>query len=80
MRALVAAAACLIACARGGSATNDSAEPVCGTLVCNMPPANECADADNLIAYDAMGTCDQGTCSYASMMITCPDGCEGKAC
>ena len=76
----IAAVACLISCARGGEARLDSTAQVCGTITCNTPPANVCADADNLEVFEATGTCDKDQCTYASMITPCPDGCANGQC
>lgn len=52
----------------------------CGGVTCNTPPANYCADADNLTVHEATGTCDGGACSYASHTEPCVFGCDAGAC
>jgi MYXO-CTERM domain-containing protein len=48
-------------------------------LACNTPPQNSCQDADTLIAYAAVGTCDDvAGCTYAQLAPqTCTYGCNG---
>jgi Cys-rich repeat protein len=52
----------------------------CVGVVCSTPPANECASTTQLKVYSPSGTCDQGTCSYASSLTTCAFGCSQGAC
>ncbi len=52
----------------------------CAGLVCDMPPAATCVDAQTLKVYSSAGTCSQGTCSYATVSVTCANGCSNGAC
>jgi Cys-rich repeat protein len=57
----------------------EAANP-CEGVTCNQPPANECADTNNLKVYNPAGTCDNGTCSYGSSQNPCQFGCANNAC
>lgn len=59
---------------------SDAQTNPCEGMVCNKPPAKECADADNLKVYNATGTCSEGLCSYSFSTTPCPQGCENGAC
>lgn len=59
----------------GGDAAN-----ACVGVTCEKPPANTCADAQNLTVYDAKGSCDNGACQYASHLVACKYGCKQDAC
>jgi hypothetical protein len=50
----------------------------CLGVTCNDPPANDCQDAGHLVAYDSVGNCDDGDCTYTSSVITCT--CSADAC
>lgn len=63
----------------------DAAEPdgpanPCEGVTCNDPPANTCADAQQLTVFDTNGACDNATCHYASHLVSCPQGCAQDAC
>ncbi|MCZ7685102.1 MAG: hypothetical protein M5U28_42560 [Sandaracinaceae bacterium] len=49
-------------------------------VVCDAPPASTCVDADTLRAFDPIGTCSDGVCSYEASEVACPDGCADGAC
>lgn len=66
-----------------GAAAGDGdagAAPVdsCIGIVCNTPPANDCDGPDKFTAYDSIGSCNNGICSYASNDISCT--CQNDAC
>ncbi len=63
----------------GGAGAMGGGGP-CDGVQCDMPPANTCADADNLLVYAAPGACDAGNCSYSSSTKPCPGGCANGAC
>lgn len=56
----------------------------CIGVTCDDPPADECQDADNLIEYDAQGTCDsssgQAECVYGTTVTPCEFGCGVDHC
>ncbi|MBI5531284.1 MAG: hypothetical protein HY898_01115 [Deltaproteobacteria bacterium] len=52
----------------------------CSGVTCDDPPANECADAQNLKVYNSTGTCDNGSCQYGSSLTACNYGCASNAC
>ncbi|MBW2276034.1 MAG: hypothetical protein JRF63_01000, partial [Deltaproteobacteria bacterium] len=52
----------------------------CEGVNCTTPPANFCADADNLTVYDVPGTCSGGTCSYTTHNEFCSFGCTAGSC
>lgn len=63
----------------GGETTSTS----CVGVTCDAPPANRCESAKALRAYDTVGSCDDGVCSYASQLIDCAcsdDACAGDLC
>lgn len=47
---------------------------------CNDPPTNTCKDANTLVAWSDAGSCQTGTCDYASVEVACPTGCDAGAC
>lgn len=57
-------------------------------MVCNTPPAADCASPTERRAYNATGTCSQGQCSYTANTQACNDNnacttgdrCESGAC
>jgi len=59
----------------------------CGTapLDCSSPPASRCVGDDALEVFAPTGVCQEGSCSYASNMMDCPncphcDPCAGVVC
>ena len=52
---------------------NGTPRSVCGD--CNAPPANYCASASAMIAYNPMGTCVDNACRYDAAVVACPGGC-----
>ena len=49
--------------------------------VCEAPPANVCISGTQLKAYDQVGACTGGLCTYASHTVTCgAGGCVNGAC
>src|SRR5262249_12499019 len=50
----------------------------CVGVTCNQPMANVCQDATHLLAYNTIGTCAAGSCSYASQVIPC--NCVNASC
>ncbi len=69
------ATACTDRCENGACVN----EP-CAGVVCNMPPAATCADAQTLMVFASAGTCSQGACSYATVTVPCANGCANGAC
>ena len=49
-------------------------------VVCDNPPASECADASTLRTYLPSGTCAGGSCSYAHTDSPCENGCAAGVC
>lgn len=50
-------------------------------LVCEAPPGNVCISGTQLKAYDQVGACTGGLCTYTSQIITCGSGgCVNGAC
>jgi hypothetical protein len=64
-------------CAFGCSDGVCNADPCVG-VICDHPPPNVCASAGGLTAYDTMGSCSGGTCSYGSQLEACT--CVSGAC
>lgn len=62
-----------------GGGGEGGADP-CAGVVCDTPPGNTCADADNLTVFSSQGTCSNGGCSYSSSTTACPFGCASDAC
>ena len=62
-----------------GSTDGGETNP-CEGVTCNAPPANACADAENLRVYESVGTCDEGECQYDVTVQPCPGGCQNGAC
>src|SRR5262249_5488942 len=50
----------------------------CLGVVCSSPPAATCTSASQLHGFTAQGTCEGGTCGYASFDVSCP--CEAGQC
>jgi hypothetical protein len=49
--------------------------------VCEAPPANVCISGSQLKAFDQVGACNGGLCTYASHVVTCgAGGCANGAC
>jgi len=51
----------------------------CDGIVCDDPPAARCTGGA-LATFASLGTCQAGTCSYASVSIPCSHGCRDGAC
>ncbi|MEM9861731.1 MAG: FG-GAP repeat protein [Myxococcota bacterium] len=51
----------------------------CDGVVCDTPPAARC-DGNDLITFNALGTCADGACGYGSSSTTCTHGCEADEC
>jgi hypothetical protein len=50
-------------------------------MVCEAPPANVCISSTQLKAYDQVGACNGGLCTYASHTVACGSGgCVNGAC
>jgi hypothetical protein len=64
-------------CTFGCSAGACKVDPCVG-VTCNQPMPNTCEDATHLRAYNTIGTCAAGTCSYASQVIAC--NCVNASC
>ena len=47
---------------------------------CEDPPPATCSDDSSLLAWNSVGTCEAGVCSYTSAVVPCPGGCAGGAC
>jgi formylglycine-generating enzyme required for sulfatase activity len=58
----------------GGTGPVDS----CVGVVCDSPPASSCTSAKEYQTFDNLGSCNEGSCSYAEHRIACT--CEGGAC
>jgi formylglycine-generating enzyme len=54
-----------------------NADPCLG-VTCSTPPASACVDSATFKAYDKIGTCSEGACSYAAQEIACL--CKSNAC
>jgi len=61
----------------GGVAGGGGADACLG-VICDEPPDNACESAETFRAYDAIGSCADGECSYTSNLISC--ACEDDAC
>jgi len=64
-------------CAFGCAAGACKADPCVG-VTCNHPMPNACDDPTHLRAYNTIGTCAAGNCSYASQVIAC--NCVNASC
>jgi hypothetical protein len=51
----------------------------CEGVVCNAPPARECADEATLRAFEPSGACDEGVCVYREIRVACAAGCDPAA-
>ena len=49
-------------------------------VVCGTPPKNSCKDPATMIAHALQGTCDGGTCTYATQEVFCANGCQDGLC
>ena len=50
----------------------------CASVVCDQAPDASCSSATALKAYDPVGSCDLGQCSYTWRQVACD--CQGDAC
>lgn len=66
--------------ASDSQSATDTTDGLCGGRVCNEPPADECIDEIALMAYDPIGTCNNGECSYSTSNVGCEFGCAAGAC
>ncbi len=66
-------------CAFGCAENACSGDPCVGVRCDTPTEANRCAGND-LLVYEAPGTCSAGACSYASHLVPCDFGCENGAC
>lgn len=57
-----------------------SQDDACTNVVCDKPPANECADGNTVRIYEGDGACREGSCEYPSTTVACPFGCKNGAC
>ncbi len=64
--------------AAGSASVGDGGGDPCLGVVCNTPPASFCADDAHLQAYDTIGSCSAGTCSYHSQLAACT--CKDNVC
>ena len=64
----------------GTDASGGAVSDPCVGVTCNGPPTPECTDAATRRAYDAIGSCSAGTCSYAHNDTTCAFGCASGEC
>lgn len=64
-------------CTFGCAAAACKVDPCVG-VTCNQPMPNACEDATHLRAYNTVGTCAAGNCSYASQIIPC--NCVNASC
>jgi formylglycine-generating enzyme required for sulfatase activity len=62
----------------GRGAGGDDTEPNTCETGCDTPPEHDCESAVQFRAYDQIGSCVEGTCEYASQLITCD--CQSGAC
>lgn len=51
----------------------------CAEVVCVDPPAARCVEG-GLETFASLGSCAQGTCAYASVVLPCTHGCVDGAC
>jgi len=52
----------------------------CASVTCDKPPASYCSGPNNLVVYDATGSCSAGTCTYGNRTEYCSFGCAGGKC
>ncbi|HWP09572.1 MAG TPA: hypothetical protein VNN72_27715 [Polyangiaceae bacterium] len=64
---------CDFGCANGAC----QPDPCIG-VTCDAPPANTCENSGSLLAYDPIGSCMDGDCSYTSRGIPCT--CTNDTC
>lgn len=78
-----------ISCAPADLCLEGACSPVMGCTergrICDTPPPSTCIDPSTLRAYDVIGECTTGDCSYTSRDIACPncpscDPCAGVTC
>jgi sulfatase modifying factor 1 len=62
----------------------DAAETTdpCAGVVCNLPPADTCADGMTVTVYSLPGSCSAGKCTYVSGTFSCASGstCSMGSC
>ncbi len=67
-----------VECADGcelGQCTDDP----CEGIICDTPPPRHC-EGDELVVWDASGSCTNGACEYPSQRLACESGCSDGAC
>ena len=64
---------CTFGCSNGACKVDP-----CVGVTCNQPMPNTCQDATHLLAYNTIGTCAAGNCTYASQVIPC--NCVNASC
>lgn len=52
----------------------------CAAVTCAAPPASICKDGNTATKFASNGTCNNGSCSYASTDTACSFGCANGAC
>jgi len=62
----------------GGDGSNE--DDFCKGVICNVPPANDCADENTVRIYEKDGVCQNQRCEYPSTTVDCPFGCKAGAC
>ncbi len=65
--------ACAFGCAGGAC----NADP-CATVVCANSPLPTCVGPNTMRGHK--GVCSAGQCTYPTVDINCPGGCEGREC
>jgi hypothetical protein len=83
----VTAFACGSSSAAGSDAGTADAAPAtpdadeaCTGVTCETPPASTCVGASTSRTFADVGSCSDGTCSYAHEDRACPGGCVAGAC
>ena len=66
------------AAGEAGEAGMGTAPDACINKPCDSPPDNGCVSGSKFKAYDTVGSCKDGDCSYASHEIACT--CKSDAC
>lgn len=69
----------LIACATACDAGQCVNEP-CAGVFCDQPPVTVCHDATHATVFESNGSCTEGSCAYASLVVDCPGGCVDGRC
>lgn len=70
----------VVACDAGCADGRCVGEDPCAHVVCDAPPARYCAENGDLMVWDTVSRCENGTCLYSMQRVTCALGCVDGHC